>query len=152
MSIPPFYISRNGIKNVPVSTGTFLLLQKGLSQFFPGFGREISGRNVKHGLGAGHTFPVHTGSSSGVADQHTGGELRVGAQLQGIFDHLLGIVVFTGCAASQYKTAMGNTGVIPVHLLLRDEMNRSIVLVKVVGHGLDLPFDLLQIGAGLATT
>jgi len=85
-------------------------------------------------------------NSSGTGNQHRGGKLGIGAELQRILDHLLGLSVFAGDAASQDKAAVGDTLVIAVKLLLRDEVNGGVVVGKVGGHGLDGFLDLGPIG------
>ena len=42
---------------------------------------------------------------------------------------------------------MGQAGVIPGQLLGADKVDAGVILVKVIGHGLDLPLDALQVGA-----
>lgn len=77
-------------------------------------------------------------------NQHACGELRVGVKLQAEFHNVL-IIAVACLAGSDNKTTVRYSAVVLFKLLLSDEMNGSIIVGEVVGHGLDIMLDLSQV-------
>ena len=60
---------------------------------------------------------------------------------------MLCFAVFACLTASDNEAAVGDPAVVTVKLFLRDEVNGSVVIGKIVGHGLDLLLDLCLVCA-----
>ena len=100
---------------------------------------KVGWRDIEHGLGAGHTLGVHAVRRSRTGEQDGAGELGVGIELQAVFDHMTGTL--GGRAAVDHGAAVGQTAVVALHLFFGDEVNGGVILVKIVGHGLDRVLD-----------
>ena len=86
-----------------------LFLQQMCAELFAAFLTQICRRHIEHGLTAAHALIVHPLCSSCIGNDHTGGELRVGIQLQAVLDHMLMLFVFTGPSGTEYKSAVRHT-------------------------------------------
>ena len=60
------------------------------AEFVTTVGGEIRGRNIEHGLGAGHALIVHAERRSRAGEQDGAGELGIGVELEAVFDDMLG--------------------------------------------------------------
>ena len=97
-----------------------LKLKQIFSLFFRRQGRKIGRCNIKYSLCTCDALLCHLVSRSCISSNYAGSKFGVGAQLQRIFNHLLGICA--GCACADNKAAVRDTAVVAIQLLLRNEV------------------------------
>ena len=102
---------------------------------------EISGRDIEHGLGAGHALVIHAERRSRAREQDGTGELGVGVELEAVLDDVLVLAVDACCAGTEYEAAVVQLAVVSCELFLRDEVYCRVVISEVVGHLLDRLLD-----------
>ena len=125
-------------------------LQETLAKLVSLFRAEISGRDIENSFAAGLSLLFHTVGGTGIRDNNTGGEFRIGIQLKAVFNHMAVFILPAGLSGVNHKTAMGNAAVIPLQLFLADKVDRGVVISEIIGHGLDFLFDPVEIGALLS--
>ena len=81
-------------------------MQQVLAQLLAALSTEVGGRNVKDSLAALLPLLVHAVGGARIRDDDGGGELRVGVELQAVFDDMCVLAVPAGFAAADDKAAV----------------------------------------------
>ena len=105
-----------------------LHLQQMFPQFSPVLGAKICRRNVEYGPAASLPFTAQPVRGPGICGYDGCGELRVGVQLQAVFNHMAVLIIPSGAAGADDKTAMGNPGMVTHQFFLADEMYSCIIV------------------------
>ena len=106
------------------------ILQQMCQHFFLAQGAHIGGGDVENGSAAGLATVCHLHQGSGASHQDGCGKLGVGIQSQLVLNGLLVLAVPAGDAAADDAAAVGQTCVIPCHLLGGDEMHGGVVTMS----------------------
>ena len=123
----------------------YVFFKYALKQMFPKLcpirRAQISRRNVEYGPAPGLSFPAQAVCGPGIGHDDRCRKFRVGVQLQAVFNHMAVLIIPSGAAGADDKTAMGNPGMVTHQFFLADEMHRGVIIGKIVRHGDDCFLD-----------
>ena len=93
------------------------------------------------------SFLIQPVSGSCISDKDGSSKFRIGIQLEAVFDHMLVLIVPASSAAMDHKAAVRDSGMIAKKLFLRDEVNRSVIVGKIIRHIDNGLLDFLQVSS-----